>query len=288
MSAPTFDLQSHSVHSDGELSPAAVIGAAADAGVEIVALTDHDTVDGVEEALAAAEGRHLRVLPAVEISALRAPDVEVHILGYGLNHTSPQLRRRLEEFRADRELRAERMIERLAAAGLAVDRSPLRQRQAAGSPIGRPHLAAAALAVPENAPRLAEEGIADVTAFIRAYLIPGKPGYQPRLTPTVPEAIDAIHDAGGVAVWAHPFWDVEAAIEVIEEIDRFVEAGLDGVECFYATHTADQARLLAARCRELRLISTGSADFHGPCHKLFSSFRAFELHGCEPQLGQLA
>ena len=97
-----------------------------------------------------------------------------------------------------------------------------------------------------------------------------------------------IHRAGGVAIWAHPFWDVFVPDEVLAAIDRFRAFGLDGVECFYATHTREQAGLLADRCDELGLLSTGSADFHGPHHREFSKFRAFSTFGREPRLGPIA
>jgi predicted metal-dependent phosphoesterase TrpH len=105
--------------------------------------------------------------------------------------------------------------------------------------------------------------------------------------PTVAEAIDVIHDAGGVAIWAHPFWDIEAGEEVLESVDRFAAAGLDGVEAFYVTHTAEQTRMVAERCAERDLLTTGSADFHGPEHPHFSRFRAFDLYGLEPRLGPI-
>jgi 3',5'-nucleoside bisphosphate phosphatase len=127
-----------------------------------------------------------------------------------------------------------------------------------------------------------------IERFIPAYLIPGKPAYKPRTRPTVQEAIGWIHDAGGVAIWAHPFWDVKDNETVLANIDRYREWGLDGVECFYPTFSGAQTRLVAQRCRELGLLSTGSSDFHGPEHKLFSRFLAHELHGQEPQLGPIA
>jgi predicted metal-dependent phosphoesterase TrpH len=104
----------------------------------------------------------------------------------------------------------------------------------------------------------------------------------------VAESIETIHEAGGVAVWAHPFWDVEQADAVLEAIDRFRAWGLDGVECFYATHTREQAELLADRCWSDGLLSTGSSDFHGPAHRLFSRFRAFSTYGRTPELGPIA
>ena len=89
-------------------------------------------------------------------------------------------------------------------------------------------------------------------------------------------------------MWAHPFWDIADPGAVLEAIDRFRGWGLDGVECFYATHTREQAELLADRCAALGLLSTGSSDFHGPAHKLFSRFRAFSTYGREPALGPIA
>jgi hypothetical protein len=114
------------------------------------------------------------------------------------------------------------------------------------------------------------------------------PAYAGRTRPTVTEAIGWIHDAGGLAVWAHPFWDIDRDVDVLAAIDRFRAASLDGVEAFYVTHNGPQTRLLADRCAQLGLISTASADFHGPDHRLFSRFLAYELHERTPQLGALA
>jgi 3',5'-nucleoside bisphosphate phosphatase len=286
--APTFDLQSHSTRSDGALEPAEVVARAAAAGVELLALTDHDTVEGVDEALAAARAHGIRLSPAIELSALDRDQEDLHVLGYGLDHRDPALLAALERFRADRAARGDRMADALEACGLELDRAPLQRRRERGLPIGRPHLAQAAFAHPANAARIAAEGLADFGKLLEAYLIPGAPAYRPRTTPTVPEAIDTIHAAGGAAVWAHPFWDVDAAPEVVATIDRFVAAGLDGVEAFYITFTREQTLLLARACEERGLLSTGSADFHGPDHPRFHAFRAFELHGLTPNLGAIS
>jgi adenylyl-sulfate kinase len=288
VSAPGFDLQSHSVHSDGELPAADVVERAAAAGVELLALSDHDTVDGVDEALAAGALHGVRVVPATEISAVDGPYEDLHVLGYGIDHRSALLQERLRDARADRERRAAAMAGRLRELGFAVDPAPIEARVAAGKPVGRPHLAAAVLAHPENAERLAAEGHEDVSSFIPAYLIQGAPAYVARTRPTVEEAIGWIHDAAGVAVWAHPFWDVSDDGEVLAAIDRYSAAGLDGVEAFYVSHTVAQTELLADRCAELGLLSTGSSDYHGPGHRLFSRFRAFELQGRDPNLGPIA
>jgi 3',5'-nucleoside bisphosphate phosphatase len=288
MSAPVFDLQSHSLHSDGELTAAQVVENAATAGVRLLALSDHDTVDGVDEALAAGALHGVRVVPATEISAVDGAYEDLHVLGYGIDHRSGLLNERLLDARGDRERRADAMAKRLGELGLEIDPAPIEARKAAGKPVGRPHLAAAVLAHPANAERLAEEGHADVSSFIPAYLIQGKPGYVARTHPTVEEAIGWIHDAAGVAVWAHPFWDIEADDGVLAAIERYRTAGLDGVEVFYPSHTAEQTLLLAGRCEELAMLATGSSDYHGPDHRLFSRFRAFELHGREPNLGPIA
>jgi predicted metal-dependent phosphoesterase TrpH len=291
MAQPRFDLQSHSTHSDGALPAAEVVERAADSNVELLALSDHDTVSGVSEALTAGERTGVRVVPAVEISAVDdgAPiGRELHILGYDIDHTGPLLRERLSEFLADRERRTMRMAAALHELGFELDEGELATRVAEGQPIGRPHLAEAVLRSPVNASRLKEEGIDDIGSFIRAYLVEGRPAFRLRETPTVAQAIDAIHDAGGVSIWAHPFWDLSEPGEVLGSIERFRALGIDGVEAFYVTHTREQTELLAERCAALSMLSTGSSDFHGPENRLFSRFLAFETYGLEPNLGPIA
>src|ERR1700677_998087 len=286
-----FDLQSHSRNSDGALEAAEVVERAARAGVELLALSDHDTVAGVAEALAAGERYGVKVVPAVEISAIDADAQtprELHILGYDIDHTDAAFTARLTEFLADREQRTLRMAAALEELGFELDRAQLEQRVAAGKPIGRPHLAEAVLTAPANAARLRDEQIDDIGSLIRGYLIEGKAAFRLREIPTVAQAIAAIHEAGGVVVWAHPFWDIPDPEEVLATIDRFNLLGIDGIEAFYVTHTQEQTTLLAQRCEELGLLSTGSADFHGPDNRLFSRFLAFELYGLQPNLGPIA
>jgi predicted metal-dependent phosphoesterase TrpH len=226
----------------------------------------------------------------VEISAVDEGSPvprELHILGYNIDHTGPLLTKRLAEFLADREQRTLRMAAALKELGFELDEEQLNSRVAAGRPIGRPHLAEAVLSSPANASRLADEHIDDIGSLIRGYLIEGKPAFRLRETPTVAEAVDAIHEAGGVAIWAHPFWDISDPDEVLSSIDRFRELGIDGIEAFYVTHTQEQTEMLAARCDELGLLSTGSADYHGPDNRLFSRFLAFETYDLEPNLGPI-
>jgi predicted metal-dependent phosphoesterase TrpH len=289
--APRFDLQSHSTASDGSLPPAQVVQNAAEAGVELLALSDHDTISGVAEAIEAGERYGVRVVPAVEISAVDADSPvprELHILGYKIDHTGPPMTERLVDFLADREKRTLRMRDALREVGFELDEAEIEQRIAEGKPIGRPHLAAAVLGAQANAQRLQDEEIDDVGSLIRGYLIEGKPAFRLRETPTVAEAVEAIHDAGGVAIWAHPFWDIEDDAEVLDGIERFRALGIDGVEAFYITHDERQTRLLAARCEADGLLSTGSADYHGPDNRLFSQFMAFDTFDLEPNLGPIA
>jgi 3',5'-nucleoside bisphosphate phosphatase len=310
-----FDLQSHSTHSDGALPAAEVVARAAAAGVELLALSDHDTVGGVSEAVLAGERTGVRVVTAVEISAVdsgAAVPRELHILGYLMDHTDPAFEHTLAEFLADRERRTLRMAAGLREAGFELDEQQLSTRVAAGQPIGRPHLAEAVLGAPANAERLQDEEIDDIGSLIRGYLIEGRPAFRLRETPTVAEAVEAIHRAGGVAVWAHPFWDIYEPDEVLATIERFrtlpiaraedssaygatVPAAdraetisIDGIEAFYITHTREQTELLAERCAADGLLSTGSADFHGPDNRLFSRFLAFETYGLEPNLGPIS
>jgi predicted metal-dependent phosphoesterase TrpH len=287
---PRFDLQSHSTHSDGVLSAAEVVTRAHEAGVEMLALSDHDTISGVAEALATGQSLGVNVVPAVEISAVddgSAVPRELHILGYDIDYTGPPMTDRLEDFLADREKRTLRMRDGLIEAGFALDQAEIEERIAQGKPIGRPHLAGAVLGAPANVERLAAEQIDDIGSLIRGYLIEGRPAFRLRETPTVGEAVEAIHDAGGLAIWAHPFWDIEDPQEVLSTVDRFKALGIDGIEAFYISHDQPQTELLAGRCAELDLLTTGSADFHGPDNKLFSRFLAFETFGIEPNLGSI-
>lgn len=290
-STPRFDLQSHSTRSDGTLEPAEVVARAAAAGVELMALSDHDTIGGVSEALAAGASEGVQVVSAVEISALddgASEPRELHILGYLVDHENEMFQRTLQDFLGDRERRTLRMRDALKGVGFELDETEIEQRISEQRPIGRPHLAAAVLAAKANASRLSQEGIDDIGGLIRGYLIEGKPAFRLRQTPTVSQSIEAIHAAGGVAVWAHPFWDLTDPQETLQSIERFQAAAIDGVEAFYITHTQEQTQLLFAHCEQHGLLSTGSADFHGPDNRLFSKFLAFETYGLTPNLGPIA
>lgn len=284
---PTFDLQSHSTYSDGELAPRAVVEAAAVAGVELLALTDHDSTEGVDEALEAAGRAGIELVPAVEISTSYEDVADLHVLGYQLDPAERRLSERLARSREDRARRAERMTRALIELGYTVDQSQLDARRAQGKTVGRPHLAQAVVSHPANRARLLAEELAEPSSFLEAYLIEGRPAFRGRDAPSVGDAIELIHGAGGLAVWAHPFWDIAKPERVLDSLAQFASLGLDGVEAFYVTHTHGQTELLCRRAAELGLLTTGSSDFHGPHHRQFHRFRAFQTYDLRVSLGAI-
>jgi 3',5'-nucleoside bisphosphate phosphatase len=264
-----LDLQSHSTVSDGELPPREVVAAAAKAGVTTLALTDHDAVDGVPEAEAEAKRRGIALVPASEISCVHASIDDMHMLGYWVDVVAiePACARAQRE----RVVRAEEIVERLNAQGVKVKFEDAIAEAGDASSVGRPHIAKAAGTAPD-----------EMGAFFEEWLVPGAKAFVSRRWPTAPEAIEIIHGAGGAAVLAHPFWDMESPSEVAALIS---DLDLDGIECFYPAHDRAQTKFLLDLCRERGLTATGSSDFHGPSHKMFDSFCAYPTYGLgEPEL----
>ncbi len=264
-----LDLQSHSTVSDGELPPAEVVAAAAEAGVTTLALTDHDAVDGVPEAQEEARRQGIALVPASEISCIHASIDDMHMLGYWVDVAAiePACARAQRE----RVVRAEEIVARLNAQGVKVSFEDAIAEAGDASSVGRPHIAKAAGVKPE-----------EMGAFFEEWLVPGAKAFVSRRWPTAPEAIEIIHGAGGAAVLAHPFWDMEAPSEVAALIS---DLDLDGVECFYPAHDRAQTKFLLELSGKRGLAPTGSSDFHGPSHKMFDSFGAYPTYGLgEPQL----
>ena len=262
-----IELQSHSVVSDGELAPIEVVSAAAAAGVSVIALTDHDAVDGVQEAGEAAERAGLTLVPAVELSAAHPVAEELHVLGYwiDLDAIAPVCERAQRE----RVVRAGEIVERLRQAGFELTLEDAIAEAGDAASVGRPHIARAA-------------GATDMKPFFERYLVPGAEAYVPRRWPTAADAVRLIHEAGGVAVLAHPFWDLDDADDVGELVTALE---WDGVECFYPSHSREQSAFLVGLCREEGLFVTASSDYHGPSHKLFSRFGAYDTFGLgQPEL----
>jgi 3',5'-nucleoside bisphosphate phosphatase len=269
---PVIDLQSHSTVSDGELEPAEVARSAAAAGVTTMALTDHDGVAGVRAAMAAAEEAGIECVPAVEMSCVHKYSEDLHVCGYwvDVDAIAPACARAQQE-RVDR---AREIIEKLNAHGVAVTFEDAAAKAGAADAIGRPHIARAAGAGPDLGP------------FFEEYLVPGAKAFVPRSWPSAEQAVELIHDAGGVAVVAHPYWDVSAPEQVRDLIESLVrDVSLDGIESFYPPHTRVETEHCLALCDEFDLVPTGSSDFHGPNHKTFARWGAYQTYGLgEPQV----
>jgi predicted metal-dependent phosphoesterase TrpH len=271
MPAAMIDLQSHSTYSDGELPPAAVVAAAAEAGIETMALTDHDTVDGIAEAALAARELGIALVPAAEISCIHADLDDLHMLGYWIDPAA--LAPACERAQRERVTRAREIVERLNSEGVEVRFEDAIAEAGDASSVGRPHIAKAAGTRPE-----------EMSAFFEEYLVPGARAFVSRRWPTAAEAIELIHEAGGAAVLAHPFWDLDEPAAVAALID---DLDLEGVEVFYPSHDREQTRFLVEVCADRGLAATGSSDFHGPHHKLFNSWGAYPTYGLgAPELPQ--
>jgi predicted metal-dependent phosphoesterase TrpH len=248
------ELHCHTTASDGLLSPTEVVQLARRRDVELLAITDHDTIDAHDEAVAAGRDMGVRVLPGIEVSSLSTQG-EVHVLGYGVQ---PRDDRTLESIRAMRQVRQSRARGMLAKLGaLGVDIPFERVKAIAGDAmIGRPHVARA----------LVEAGVVTTTqqAFDR-YLAEGGSAFVPHDGLTPPQAISLIHASGGLAVLAHPALyrgDLGALLT-----DLLI-AGLDGIEAFYPLHTPAQTVKFTVWARQNGLLVTGGSDFHGAASDL--------------------
>jgi predicted metal-dependent phosphoesterase TrpH len=179
-----------------------------------------------------------------------------------------------ERAQGERAKRAREIIDRLNSHGVDVSFEAAVAEAGAADSIGRPHIARAAGAGPDLGP------------FFEEYLVPGAKAFVPRRWPTADEAVELIHRAGGVAVVAHPYWDVSEPSQVRDLVESLRgDVGLEGIETFYPPHTREQTAHCLELCEELDLVPTASSDFHGPTHKTFSRFLAYDTYGLgEPQV----
>ncbi|GBD22814.1 5'-3' exoribonuclease [bacterium HR29] len=243
------DFHLHSTASDGVRTPAEVVAAAARNGVRVVALTDHDTVDGLREAAEAARSWGLRLVPGIELSTDLGPR-DVHLIALGIEIDRPDLLAFLAEQREHRQGRARRIVETLREYGIELDLERLFELAGEGS-VGRPHVARAML----------ERGyVATVQEAFDRWLGDGKPGDIPRPKLTPAEAVARIHEWGGVAVAAHPCFVGEGWLGVLEEV---AAAGVDAMEVYYRDYPAETVAELESAAERLRLERSGGSDFHG-------------------------
>ena len=281
----TFDLQIQSTASDGKHSPREIVEMARAEKLSVIALTDHDTVNGVSEALTAAgelvapEGGEYRsgtpkrgicVIPGIEMSV---EEKGAHILGYGLDYKNPELLVELEKFRQGRIEGAKKMAENLKSSGFVVEWEDV-LREATGGVVARPHISRAVINRPENKEKLA--GVSSVHDFIETYLFNASPNYVKRSHISAKDAIKLIHESSGVAVWSHPAihfkpqegsrgesaaqpTDYEALENFLKEL---LSWGIDGMEVFNPSHTEDDAEFVQALTVKYGILRTAGSDFH--------------------------
>ncbi len=240
------DLHMHSTASDGALPPAEVVAAAHAAGVAAIALTDHDTLDGLPEATRAAGAVGIRVVPGVELSAHDGAR-EIHVLALHVVNPGP-LELRLASFRGAREVRAQLIVDRLNRIGVPVEFDSV-MTEAAGGAVGRPHIARA----------LIKGGkVRDSREAFDRYLGAGKAAFVEKERLEIREAIAIVHAAGAIAIWAHPGTDGRR-----DRLEPLVAMGLDGVEVRHPSHNTEDAQRLAALADYFGLLYSGGSDWHG-------------------------
>jgi predicted metal-dependent phosphoesterase TrpH len=242
-----IDLHTHTTASDGRLAPAALVALAGQVDVTTLAITDHDTTDGLAEARAAAGAAGVEIITGIEFGC-DMPHGEVHMLGYLFDATHPALRARLAWLREGRVERGRAMVAKLNALGLPIRWERVQAIAGAGS-VGRPHVAQA----------LIEAGVvADTNEAFSRYLAWGGPAYVPRRRLTPPDVIALIREAGGVVSLAHPAHipDLEA------QLAPLAAAGLAGLETYYGEYDAPTVTWLAGLAARFNLVPTGGSDYH--------------------------
>ncbi|MEN8258177.1 MAG: PHP domain-containing protein [Thermodesulfobacteriota bacterium] len=247
-----IDLHCHSIFSDGTMTPTELVEMACQENLGGLALTDHDTVDGVPELLSAAQKVGLPALSGVELSANHG-DIPIHILGYGFDPEDMSLRKSLEHLQQTRKKRNEKIIANLFDLGIDVTYSEM-QSLAGDGVVGRPHFGQLLISLGK---------VKNMQSAFDKYLRKDRPAYAAREKLPVSDAITIIHRAGGLAILAHPGTiplDKNMTIDLIRE---FVEMGLDGIEAYYPVHSPGLRKLLLSLCEKEKLVITGGSDYHG-------------------------
>ena len=245
------DLHCHTTASDGLLSPTELVQLAAQLGLKGIGITDHDTIQGWQEAEEAGANYQIRILKGIELNT-NWHGKEVHILGYEVNSSSNYLTDKLRDLCNGREQRLLKILDRLKDQGVNISVNEV-QQFAQGESIGRPHIAQA----------LIERGyVRDVKEGFDRYIGIGAPAYIPSYKLTSEEGIHLIREAHGVAVLAHP-----GVLRLEEGIPDWVKAGLQGIEVRHSQHTPNDEKRYLEIAQEYRLLTTGGSDFHGEAYK---------------------
>ena len=241
------DLHLHTVASDGTLTPAQLVDYASSKGYKAIAITDHDSWDSIGAAAALGSRVGLEVIPGIELST-NIDEREIHILGYFIEYHDRVFQAQVAHFKQARVERAEKMVEKLSAMGVRIEMMRVLQIAGGGS-LGRPHVARALL----------EQGyVGSIDEAFSRYIGAGCPAYVAKDFLSPEESFRLVHDAGGLAFFAHP--GIEGADDLIE---GFAAAGLDGLEVWHAKHTAAQAKHYCDVAARLKLLVSGGSDFHG-------------------------
>lgn len=247
------DLHCHTTCSDGSDTPEQLVVLAKEAGLAAVAVTDHDTVDGLERAESAAQAAGIEMVPGVELSVLH-PHGNMHLLGYYVDPGCADFKRVIAKVQDARSARNPKIVEKLRGLGMDVSMEEL-EEMAGGGQIGRPHIARALVA---------KGYVKSVYEAFDRYLKKDGPAYVPKSILSPADAIGAVTGCGGVAVLAHPFSLGHRTREELEGwIAEWKEMGLQGVECYYSEHDQDFTSFLLSLCRRLGLAATGGSDYHG-------------------------
>lgn len=246
--AGRVDLHLHSTASDGTLPPADVVRYAAEAGLTGVALTDHDTTAGVDEAERAAAELGLRFMPAAELSATE-PGTSVHLLAFGFDRADGNLQAFLGRYDVDRRRRAREIVERLRALDLEVTYEDVEAQTGAAAPT-RAHVARALVACGL---------VSDDHEAFRRYLSRERPAFVEKRDVAPRRVFEVVHEAGGVVCLAHP-----GRVHGVDDVRRWAQEGLDGVEVLHPANSASVRSRLNAVAAELRLLRCGGSDWHGP------------------------
>ena len=241
------DLHLHTQFSDGTFTPEELVGHAQRHGLACIALTDHDTVEGCARAATACASAGLEFIPGAELTAELA-DTEVHILGYFLDTQNPVLIGKIAKFQAVRQNRIHEMVAALNQIGIPLQAETVFALANCKSP-GRPHVARALVK---------EKFIGSLDEAFERYLKKGRPAWVPKTKMSALEAVELIHQAGGLAVMAHPGLN-----RTDEIIPALVEAGMDGIECFHTKHSAATSAHYLEIAKKHNLLVTGGSDCHG-------------------------
>lgn len=247
-----IDLHTHSTASDGSFTPTQVIEAAARAGLKAVALTDHDTIAGIPEAMAASEKYDIEFIPGIELSAFYL-NQEVHIVGLFLDINDEQFIQRLENFRQIRDQRNIAMVRKMTEAGIDISIEKIREMDG-DAVITRANFARYLLHIGY---------ISSIDEAFDKYLSPGKPFFVPKTGVTPRDAIQAICDNGGIAILAHPLSYKFTSSQLDTCVELLKSYGLKGIETRYSTFSAADERDMKRLADRHRLLYSGGSDFHG-------------------------